>query len=590
MDVSANLKYLLTKLSLFSNIMPYLGYYDQVCIIYIRLCKETKAVYEENKNLILQDQKRIHPYFTKELLDNERDPRSEKILIKDFPYSSERCPLFREQFLCPPIVLSENDTKTCMKIGDLDPKVTNFTNIRFDHLANYPIEENIQLLKKNPKVKDDHFKISVNAKLDNYVTLTRGIAQCEKITFDYYQNPDSMDMILDKLEEAAKPIRHLSIPGECMAEEYKCTDMLKDSVKELTLKYTLMDIRNSFRKEYERAVSLFSRVEKVTIFLGRGTITNLMCILRQEEEKNKKVTIVNADGRLISQVFHFQQSEYQNDAVEVKFRASLHGVICRPHTDRIHLIHEKKPIDLDTKNQDHNECYDIECRLNFLPQIVTTSKGTYLEVKDGVEKKIGGSITLITFTAEDLQANGFESSEIAEGYIYIPVENVKKISVTPLTHDKEKSSMIEDYDILIKNLKDCEINLTVMNPSCDSSVLENLSLLSSHKFATFNLDLRYSNEALFEEILKYIKESDIPKRLMLHVFTQRELTRVLETISALSVKPEFIQITIHCEAITKIPIFEFQMANPFIDLVIKFFTLREKTITGRQLLKKFLKK
>ena len=81
---------LLLKLSLFTNIIPFLGYYDQVYLLYQRISKSTKEVMDQYKDLVLQESKRIHPFFLDDMRRISRQDTKGGINLTKKEYSSER--------------------------------------------------------------------------------------------------------------------------------------------------------------------------------------------------------------------------------------------------------------------------------------------------------------------------------------------------------------------------------------------------------------------------------------------------------------------------------------------------------------------
>lgn len=117
-----------------------------------------------------------------------------------------------------------------------------------------------------------------------------------------------------------------------------------------------------------------------------------------------------------------------------------------------------------------------------------------------------------------------------------------------------------------------------------------LPFLSQLRISNLYLDLNYTTEELFQEIVRYLENSNEHlKEFKMHIFNQFEYESILDCIHQRK-HLKRAHLVMHNEAMINVSkhIFTLKRRNPFIDFIPEYVVPREKTFTIRQKLKELM--
>lgn len=275
---ASSLKNLVTKFSLFSNIIPYLGYLDEVYFFMTYLCKASNKNLTEYSDIIfsklLVDNVRIHPNFDSETFATIQ---SVKRAMKG---------VSNQIFKMPKFSLNPGNIDS----SEYDHLITSewaskmkFSKISFGGIYQY--DNYIRIIKdlqKNPNFKSNMTDIVVS-QISNWQSNRAATPLPCVEQFDFYSHNNSLsfDETIDLLNSAQFPIKIIN--ASCVLNYEKPSLELNEVVKNSVESFTFR-LNNSIDQYYYEAsdilVDLFPNLKKITYISNRDTLEQINSALK----------------------------------------------------------------------------------------------------------------------------------------------------------------------------------------------------------------------------------------------------------------------------------------------------------------------
>ena len=238
MEVDKPLRDLLCKFPTCSNIIPFLGYLDEVAFVLMNTCKDTKSHWDQFSEIIrtklMVGNMRGHPFF-----DNESEPIPKTMQAVKRVFKGQKYILFK----LPHISVSptEQDMRQFDELltGEYAKKM-NFTKFHFGNV--YQMDQyskTIEYLSKNEFIRDN-VQTLIQGECFNWQN-SGGKAPCLD-TIDFRNNNQgySLDSFVEQLNTIEFPVKKLinGFTSDHDTPEEKINDVLAESVETFRVKYS----------------------------------------------------------------------------------------------------------------------------------------------------------------------------------------------------------------------------------------------------------------------------------------------------------------------------------------------------------------
>ena len=558
---STSTKDLLYNFSLLSNVLPYLGYLDQVYFFMTNCCKKTNELLQTYDEFIvdrsLANHIRVHPFF---------DGKS-KYTIKQIErvYDGIKYKIFR----LPNITMNHNTTD----LSEFDDFFNSewaqnmkFSKIDFGSINNF--ENYITLVEKFKQIPyvEKNFTDLIEAKSSNWqngVPAT-AIPYLDFVEFYAYNVEYSLEDQINMFNTIEFPVKHIcqGFTYDETIPQYEINEVISNSVEEFTVRFN--NNQTQFGEGYKAyskfLLNCFPKLKKINYSLHNNSMKQLWDVVKDsskediEEFQTQNIypgtQVLNGEVVAKDCILYFKQSTDKPTPVaidNIRFQiASIKG-----HTD--------------VKNVDYLE-------FNVTGQIFVSG------LKQSNESEL-----LIESDNSNVNNNTV--------MLFIPSEAVTNLRIT--LNPSNNTDVISNLpDTLVGVSKNTKLDIKISNTTADTSVEKILPRLAEFWIDTLSLDLNYTTEDMFDTICRYIelsKENRSINHLSLSIFSQKQFEQILNAADNSAFRS--LNIVLYCEAMINLRnlIYEFRCRNPFTSVCIKYLIEREKTFTIKDLMKDLLK-
>jgi hypothetical protein len=549
MESNKNLSELIFKLSNWSNIMPFLGYYDQIFILYTSLWKQARKQWTEVEKgileTVLKENMRIHPFFNKDQFYTVTE------ILRVYKGNCNK------YFLCPPIQINVNVN---IEKQVLDGTLFNFTKIHLNNNFDWvKVNSHYTELLGVPSIQDSMITISTNQWPNEEV---KEPPWMNVLDIQYYQPPLSLENLVTNLNNYGRPVRSIILQmgeGQETSEE-KLDESIREGLKEITLRWVNSALSDSYIDWVDSIRNTIGRLNdpptKITIESQRDTFENFIATIAS------KVIDDTIEYAMTSQY-------YQN----IGFNMEITAEDCTVPYESISASAKSFKVKY------------LQFTVDIQPIFHTIDGVEHLAIPSVCKKTMYG-VKLGETKTESF--NFDKQGNLANFYfMFVPVDSITKFKAT--LFNRENSELITNLPEYLDHFQ-WELDLWIGNPTVDNAVEGILPLLSQKKISNLYLDLNYTTEELFQEIKRYLDNSNKHlKEFKMHIFNQFEFESILDTIYQRK-KLNRAHLVMHNEAMINVSkhIFALKTKNPFVDFIPEYVVPREKTFTIRQKLKELM--